>query len=173
VNDIFLIPIGTLESRILNSIGDALKKVFKCRVTIGKTVPIPPNTFDRKRRQYYSTSILKLIESYKPREYRRILGVIDEDLYVPQLNFVFGEANIISGSAIISLTRLRQEFYGLTPDRELFLLRAIKEAIHEIGHTYGLGHCPNRRCIMHFSNSLRDTDIKGPDFCSRCKQRIR
>ena len=172
MNDIYLISIGTVESRMLSSIGDALQKIFNSMVTVGKTIPIPPTVYDRRRRQYHSTTLLKLIESYKPRGYRRILGVIDEDLYVPQLNFVFGEANIISGTALISLTRLRQEFYGLPPDRDLFLLRALKEAIHEIGHTYGLGHCPDKKCIMHFSNSLQDTDVKGPDFCNRCRKRI-
>ena len=75
-------------------------------------------------------------------------------LFVPNLNYVFGEADIENGVCIISLSRLRQEFYDQKPDKVLFLRRTLKEAVHELGHTYGLGHCANPKCVMHFSNSL-------------------
>ena len=74
--------------------------------------------------------------------------------------------------AVIALPRLRQSFYGLPDDEKLFLARAVKEAVHELGHTYGLGHCPDARCVMHFSNSLRDTDFKSHRFCGACRARI-
>jgi archaemetzincin len=102
----------------------------------------------------------------------KTLGVIDLDLYVPGLNFVFGEADPGSGVCVISLTRLRQEFYGRAPDEELFLKRAVKEAVHELGHLYGLPHCTDRRCVMYFSNSLPDTDKKTRRFCERCKKAV-
>ncbi|HSB34140.1 MAG TPA: hypothetical protein VLG39_06770 [Nitrospirota bacterium] len=98
--------------------------------------------------------------------------MIDADLYVPGLNFVFGEADVLAWIAVIGLPRLRQEYYGLEPDRNLFLRRAAKEAIHELGHTRGLGHCSDRLCFMHFSNSLPDTDVKEPIFCAACRNRL-
>jgi len=82
-----------------------------------------------------------------------------------------GEADVLARIAVIGLPQLRQEYYGLESDRDLFLLRAAKEAIHETGHTCGLGHCPDPRCIMHFSNSLRDTDAKEPRFCTACRNK--
>ena len=102
----------------------------------------------------------------------RILGVVDVDIFAPGLNFVFGEADITGGKAIISLQRLRQEFYGLSQDQDLFQERVLKEAVHELGHTYGLMHCLNPACVMHFSNSLHDTDLKGWNFCPTCKVRL-
>jgi archaemetzincin len=96
------------------------------------------------------------------------LGIIDADLYVPGLNFVFGEADLMGCCALISLTRLRQEFYSLPADSGLFFQRVAKEAVHEIGHTLGLNHCPDVRCVMHFSNSLEDTDIKSSYLCANC-----
>ena len=106
------------------------------------------------------------------RDRERVVGITDVDLYVPRLNFVFGEADIVSGTAIVSLCRLRQEYYGLAPDEALFLERATKEIVHEMGHTFGLGHCPNNKCVMHFSNSLADTDLKEAHFCNKCRPKI-
>jgi len=102
--------------------------------------------------------------------YEKILGIVDHDLFVPELNFVFGEAS--SRAAFISLTRLRQTFYRLPEDQSLFHRRVLTEAIHELGHTYGLGHCGNPRCVMFFSNRLSDTDRKGPEFCPKCGKNL-
>jgi archaemetzincin len=102
--------------------------------------------------------------------YEKTLGIIDLDLYVPKLNFVFGEAS--PRAAIISLTRLRNEFYHLPKDETLFRKRVLTEAVHELGHTYGLEHCANPHCVMFSSNSLTDTDMKGPTFCQRCNPKV-
>jgi archaemetzincin len=102
--------------------------------------------------------------------YEKILGIVDHDLYVPELNFVFGEAG--RKAAVISLTRLRQSFYLLTEDQNLFHQRVLTEAVHELGHTFGLGHCGNPKCVMFFSNSLMDTDRKGSEFCPACRDKL-
>ncbi|HKZ85579.1 MAG TPA: hypothetical protein VJ793_18230 [Anaerolineae bacterium] len=73
---------------------------------------------------------------------------------------------------MIALPRLRQSFYSARDDEALFLARAAKEAVHELGHTYALEHCRDRRCVMTFSNSLADTDYKGRQFCARCASRL-
>jgi archaemetzincin len=85
---------------------------------------------------------------------------------------VFGLADPYQRRAIIALPRLRDSFYGAPDDEALFLARAVKEAVHELGHTYGLSHCQDRRCVMAFSNSLPDTDHKSRDFCSRCREQL-
>lgn len=169
---ILIIPIGVIDAAVLKDIADALEKTFHFKVELGREIPTPEKVYNKKRGQYHSTKILNILKQFKTKEFHRVLGVIDADLYVPELNFVFGEADILAGVTVIALARLRQEFYGLNPDKGLFHIRAAKEAIHEIGHTYGLGHCPNTKCIMYFSNSLKDTDRKGPGFCSICKHEL-
>ncbi len=126
--------------------------------------------YNLKRKQYFSSKLLASLKKSERDE--RVVGIADVDLYVPRLNFVFGEADIVSGTAIVSLYRLRQEYYGLAPDEALFLERATKEIVHELGHTFGLGHCPNNKCVMHFSNSLADTDLKEAHFCNKCRPKI-
>lgn len=36
--------------------------------------------------------------------------------------------------------------------------------MHEIGHTYGLAHCPDKRCLMAIHNDEQETG----KFCSKC-----
>jgi archaemetzincin len=102
----------------------------------------------------------------------KLLALCNFDAYSNGLNFVFGQANMKGKVAAVYLPRLRQEFYGLEKDEKLFLERVVKEAVHELGHAFGLGHCPISRCVMHFSNSLADTDAKANDFCHDCSSRI-
>ena len=162
-------PIGTVDREILDSVVTAVKEAFECAAEPGESIPAPEKTYNARRRQFNSTRILKALEVLKPQTYDLLLGVIDQDLYVPELNFVFGEADILTRIAVIGLPRLRQEFYGFEPDPERFHQRAAKEAIHELGHLKGLSHCPDPKCVMHFSNSLQDTDIKEAKLCSMCK----
>ena len=169
---LLIVPFGTIRKEVLVFLQNELIRIFGFDVRIAKEEPVPQYAFDPKRRQYHSTKILEWLKNIPVMD-TRILGIIDLDLYVPELNFVFGEADVAHGVCVISLVRLRQEFYGLPKNEKLFLERALKEAVHELGHTYRLGHCGDTRCIMHFSNSLQDTDIKGPDFCPRCKLKLR
>jgi archaemetzincin len=165
---ILLIAIGEVEIKVIEMLKYDLNKAFGEQVLVGKGMPRPDYAFNKKRNQYLSTAILKaMMEKKEYAIYEKILGVIDDDLYVPKLNFVFGEAG--QRVAIISLTRLRNEFYNLPKDQTLFRKRALTEGVHELGHTYGLVHCRNPHCVMFFSNSLIDTDVKGPDFCQKCK----
>ena len=108
------------------------------------------------------------MEKFNPATDTKILVIFDADAYSYGLNFVFGEAIGNGAIAIIYLPRIKQEFYGLKPNEQLFYERLVKESVHELGHTIGLPHCHNTRCVMHFSNSLYDTDFKERSFCDRC-----
>jgi len=166
---IYLIPIGKTGEKTLLYLKKELEKEFWGVVEIGEELSEPDYAYNPLRRQYLAPTILRKIEKEKPRNYRKILGVTNVDLYTEGLNFVFGQASPLIGVALISLIRLRQEYYGLTPDENLFKERMKKEAIHELGHLYGLNHCLDPKCVMHFSNSLSDTDKKSSSFCLRCK----
>jgi archaemetzincin len=161
---ILLVAVGEIDKNVIDRLRIDLNKVFNKQVSIGKGMPDPDYAYNKKRNQYLSTSILNAIteqKEYAP--YEKILGMVDHDLYVPELNFVFGEAS--RKAAVISVTRLRQTFYHLPEDQSLFHRRVLTEAVHELGHSFGLGHCQNPRCVMFFSNSLTDTDRKGSEFC--------
>jgi len=167
--EIAVLPVGPVNEEILKCICKSLQRAFPETTTLllRKMMPLPDEAYNASRDQYDSSVLLSKLWPLKS-EADRMLGVTEADLYIPSMNFVFGEAHHLWGVAIISIRRLRPEFYGQTSDNRLFLERCAKEAIHEVGHTLGLGHCDNPDCVMFFSNSIEDTDRKGPSFCVNC-----
>ena len=166
---LYLVPVGAVAENILRALCQELAATFGRCCEVARAMPHPSYAYDDERDQYLSGSILERLRQLVLPEAFRLLGVVNQDLYVPELNFVFGQATMGGREALIALPRLRQSFYGLPDDVALFQHRVLKEAIHELGHTLGLSHCGNRRCVMHFSNSLSDTDIKGQDLCLNCR----
>ncbi|MCL4436740.1 MAG: archaemetzincin family Zn-dependent metalloprotease [Thaumarchaeota archaeon] len=171
--DILLLPIHCKDRLILRNIQQAVSQTFP-----GFSCHIGPESgsllnycFDSKRSQYNASILLQNIASQleSPLSADYFLGVADADLYVPELNYVFGLANPQVRAGVISLYRLKPEYFGGAPDTVLYIDRVVKEAIHELGHVFGLPHDRNPDCVMFFSNSIVDTDRKSSKFCSSCR----
>jgi len=167
---IYIQPIGEVEKELLGFLSTKLKKVYGCTCRVAPPLRIPESSHNLRRGQYNAEVLVAEIAEKIPADAEKLLCVVDVDLFVLGLNFVFGLA--AGNTAVISLVRLRPEYYGERKNEYLSRERALKEAVHELGHTFGLHHCPDIRCIMHFSNRLEDTDIKGPDFCDVCSAKI-
>jgi archaemetzincin len=171
-----ILPIGQMDSYVISRIQENLNMIFP-RTTctlITETLSIPEEAFNRERQQYCSDIVSSRAKSRaeKEKDLDRILGIMDADIFVPELNFVFGEAECPGKFALISLWRLRPGFYGKDPNMELFVERGTKEAVHELGHTLGLRHCSNPFCVMYFSNSIFETDRKQSLFCNKCHLKV-
>jgi archaemetzincin len=136
-------------------------------------IHIPLSYFDWYRMQYVADEVLKFLENiFKEllEYYDSIIGIADVDAYSNSLNFVFGIA--IRKFGVVFTSRLKEEFYGKKGNLSLFLERVIKEVTHEIGHTLGLDHCKDRKCVMSFSNSIVEVDNKSPYFCDNCRREL-
>jgi len=156
-------PVGRVSARALALVAPAIRDGFGSEVVTAPALALPEGAFDPRRGQHRSTALLDALARAKRPGGERLLGVADVDLYVPELNFVFGEADPSRGVAVFSLHRLHPPPPG---DEALLARRAATEAIHELGHTFGLGHCAEPRCVMWFSNTLAESDRKGTAFCA-------
>jgi archaemetzincin len=167
-----LLPIGKLDGELLKDLGLALSESFRvpCDVIVP---PLDPEfAFHGERQQYHSSEILYRMQSAVSSDTWRVLGVTGVDLYIPILTFVFGEAQMGGPCSLVSLHRLRQEFYGLPLDHKMLWDRLVKEAVHELGHTVNLTHCDDYGCAMAPSHAVEWIDLKNAAFCQDCQNKI-
>ena len=162
---------STHLGRITETVAERLKEVYGLDVVVDeKTFAIAPHSFNALRRQHNAVSIAEALLKIKKND-ELLLALIDVDIYAPGLNYCFGIA--LKGVAVVSTYRLDPRFYGLPYDESLYHERIIKEACHEVGHLLGLQHCNNPKCVMRFSNWIRDTDFKDYMPCTRCINKLR
>jgi archaemetzincin len=168
---IYLQPIGHVDPVLIQWLQKQLASGFNFEIRVAPELPLPKLFYNERRNQYFAPPLLYHIKQNQPTDTYRILGIVDRDIYTKGLNFIFGLAELKGKACVISLARLRESFYDKKENDKLFHERVLKEALHELGHTLGFTHCDNPNCVMHFSNSLSDTDKKQAIFCEKHKRR--
>jgi archaemetzincin len=163
---------GEVADHMVEAVRRTVEDRFKVRAIIREDLSVPAHALSPKRGQYRSTALLDELSKLGRDGNRIRLGIAVVDLFVPRLNFVFGEASSVDRVAVFSIVRLDPRTYGEQANNPLLVKRAITEAIHELGHVLGLGHCQRPDCVMWFSNTLAETDRKGDQFCPKCSQLI-
>ena len=165
---VLLSPVGGIEEVLLRSIQEAVAEVFGLRSTVRCLLPDIGFAFDPIRKQFHSTAILSRLAECLPDPRLKILAIVPQDLFIPILTHVYGEAQMGGRACILSTCRLQEG--GSGPCSQAVLSeRVAKEAVHELGHTFDLRHCPDPACIMHYCRSLPDVDAKQNRFCRYCR----
>jgi archaemetzincin len=150
-------------------ISQAVQKVFGLKTETISLLDNAEFAYNPLREQYSSTSILEKLSGLAPAQAYKILALCEVDLFIPILTYVYGEAQLSGKTCIVSLFRLKNQENPLKNLTEVFEKRFIKEAIHELGHTFGLQHCPDHACLMHYCRSIDDVDQKSDQFCRYCR----
>ncbi|WP_300463302.1 hypothetical protein [Desulfobacula sp.] len=163
---ILISPVGDIPSWITAIIADRIKAIFGFRTRVSPLLDNLSFAYDQKRNQYYSTVILEALAARAPKGCIKLLAVTREDLFIPILTHVYGEAQLGGIASIISIARLMA--YPDVGSREKSRGRIIKEAAHELGHAFDLRHCEDDHCIMHYCRKLADVDLKSDQFCRYC-----
>jgi archaemetzincin len=173
VSPILIVAIEPLDRTLLSALVKPLASTFSVEVEVANTISLDGSfALNVSRNQYASTSFIStLLEKFEDFD-GKVLGVTSGDLFVPVLTYVFGEAQLEGKVSVVSSHRLRDEFYGLGSNRGLLQLRLLKEAVHELGHTFGLLHCRNFSCVMHSSTGVEEIDMKTERLCAECRGKL-
>jgi archaemetzincin len=170
---IYIQPIKTDHSAWIEELEKSVYAVFGYHTKVANLDIDLEKAYDPARHQYNSSRILLQIISRPPSDAVKILGVVNVDLCIPILTFVFGEAQLRGIGSVIALHRLNNKFYGLPEDRNRLNERLVKEAIHELGHNFGLIHCANQSCVMKSSTYVEEVDQKSEEMCGRCRELLK
>jgi archaemetzincin len=173
VSAVHVLPLGTLEDDIVLTIDHGIRKTFGLDVQWLSAEETPAYAFDTARQQYSSELILRNLMTRCPEGALRFFAVTDVDLFIPMLTFVYGQAQLSGKVSVVSTARMHQEFYTLAKNRPLTLSRIRKESLHELGHTFGLTHCPLPTCLMSIATTVDQLDAKGEELCRGCVRTVR
>ena len=165
---VIISPIGKRDDELIELIGAEIESVFGHKT---ETIPLLDSVdfaFDPVRKQYHSTPILEKLSELAPSQAMKVLGIVHDDLFIPILTHVYGEAQLGGRACMVSTCRLK-EGLSLSGSRDAYQRRVVKEAIHELGHAFNLRHCRDSACIMHYCHTVEDVDRKIDQLCRYCK----
>jgi archaemetzincin len=172
LENITLISFGYFDQEILERISPDISREFSFPVTTKSGNLDLSGFYDPSRRQYNGTALLNKINSDFASDSSKTLGLFTIDLFIPILTYIFGQAVLNGRIGIASTYRLNNERYGIKTDSMVVLERFRKEAIHELGHMFGLLHCSDPVCVMRSSTYVEDIDQKGLAMCHSCRTRF-
>jgi archaemetzincin len=168
---IFLWWIGEeqVDPELMDHVRRHLSHAFQAPAVVWQGDARPSHAYDARRRQHASGAILRWLLESGPAG-GKVLGITDRDLFIPILTYVFGEAQLGGRAAVVSTARLFEDVELFGP--QLFVERLAKEAVHEVGHAFGLVHCDVERCVMGRSPAVREVDEKSSELCEECRARL-
>lgn len=168
INPIGILPLGDVPVLALKIVSANISAYLRLNAEILPSRKLPEIAFNEIKAQYDAALILKALEAEPLEKYDRIVGILKADLFVPVFTHVYGEARQGGYAAVVSLFRLNRNPDGSVPDTQHFYERAAKVALHEIGHLFGLSHCREKKCLMHFSDDMAALDSIPPYLCREC-----
>jgi len=163
-----ILPFGEVPEIVLKVIGAHSSAYLNLASQVLPSLELPEYAFDKRRYQYDAGMIIDTLESMPFKAYEKVIGVLNVDLFIPIFTHVFGEAKQGGKFALVSLFRLGKNPDSSAPPSSLVYERAVKVALHELGHLFDLLHCEHRRCLMHFSGGIEELDEQTPYLCRYC-----
>ena len=144
---------------------------FDAEVTILPAAKLPQNAWYAARKRYWADSILAYLRLQHHAEERYVLAVTGKDIATAKganPNWGVMGLGLNPGKyCVISDYRLQRD----RQTKAQLHFRLLKVALHEMGHNFGLAHCPNPNCIMVDAEGKdKLDDEKG--FCEACRKKL-
>ncbi len=168
-----IVPVGNVSAEVKRAASSALRSVYDCDVTVNESQPVPNGAYDsgeistRPRRSFNSPNASEAGRKHRDNAPRSLLSA-SKLRFRTRLSRRQRQRRLDLPAPDLERRRLLEQ------ERERDLRNRVrKEIVHEIGHTFGLEHCDNNRCVMNFSPTVRGVDIKEENLCGSCQRLIR
>lgn len=163
-----LLPFRGIDSNTLAYIKSGIEKRLSVSVTVLEAINLPVNAFYKPRMRYIADSLLIFLNARKEAFFEKIIGITTKDISTRKGDIanwgILGLGSCPGTSCVISSFRAGKN----KVTEELFYKRMVTLALHELGHTYGLEHCPDNNCLMKDAAGKMNLD-DGDSYCKKCK----
>jgi archaemetzincin len=171
-----LLPIGNVADETIEKAAAGIQAHGPIRVIVEKRLPLPANTESSQKGRYRSERLLDWIAGLDLPAGGKVLGITDVDIVATKGGNptwgVLGLGAIDGRMCVISTFRMKRKKGGGTVTDDVVTERLWKTAVHEVGHTIGIEHCPVDGCLMHDGRGTVFTTDEEHDFCPRCAERF-
>jgi len=162
-------PLGAVDPAAVAHVGDGIRELFNADVVVLEGERMPRSAFYAPRRRFRAERLLETLDRGADRRFTKVVGLTAEDISTETETHkdwgIFGLGAVDDRPCVVSTFRLRRGNVA----RERVLDRLAKVVNHELGHTFGLEHCPIAGCLMEDgSGALRAVDLETGRFCEAC-----
>jgi len=174
-----LLPYKGIDADKVIETKKAIETYYGIQVQILDAKVLPQEAFiNVKSPRYRADSLIHIQNCMIPDGTDYILGLTERDISVtkrgtngkiksPEWKYadfgIMGLAYCPGKSAIVSNFRLKHK------DKAVQFGRFKKVVIHELGHNFGLPHCPDKSCVMTDAvESIKTIDNARPGLCNIC-----
>lgn len=151
-------PFDDLSKAKVRYVSNEIRKVYP-NIRVLPPIPMIKESYYAPRNRFRADTIIRKLRNHA-KSNEVILGLTSKDISVTKGKFAdFGVMGLgyRPGNACVASN------FRVKNDEQFF-----KIAIHELGHTQGLHHCPEKTCFMRDAEGGNPTD-ELKDFCPKCK----
>jgi archaemetzincin len=174
---VHIVPLGDVPLADLEVAAKGIRDQAPFGIVIAPRADLPKHTETAEKGRYSADALLYFLKTIKTNTNDKVLGVLALDIVTPKNNVpnwgVLGLGDIDGKACVLSTYRMRRKWEpGGGAAEPLVRERLWKIAVHELGHTLGLPHCPNKGCLMQDAHgTVKTVDDEGA-LCADCRARF-
>jgi archaemetzincin len=171
IDCVYLQPLGDVSAETTAIVREALATTYGVELRTGPYRELPDDAYYEPRRRYRAEKLLDHLDTWLPADCDRIVGITRKDISTTKGKHedwgILGLGQVPGSSCVVSSFRVRKQLHDVPADERL-----ARVAIHELGHTLGLPHCPNLGCLMEDAEGSVVTIDRETHLCERCLRKI-
>ncbi len=173
---IAVLPIGQVDTFVIRQVKGGIEKFFPVRVAVIAPATLPAAAYYKPNARYRAEKLLDFLDSiivHADSSYAKIIGITEVDISTTKDDVydwgIFGLGSMPGLACVVSTFRLGRG----KVDEKKFLVRLVKVTNHELGHTFGLDHCPIPHCLMEDAKgTIKTVDNETGELCPGCRRRL-